>query len=94
MVHVYMRYTYKWLVCVSAHPVFWLSSSSAHGHLLERTQYVHVHVYGVIGLRPKATVMCVPWCMGCRELLEPGSGGLLMSMVCMAMMSGPVKHST
>ncbi len=23
MVHIYMRYTYKWHVCVSAHPRFW-----------------------------------------------------------------------
>ena len=36
----------------------------------------------------------LPWCSGCLEDFDPGSGGLLMSMVCIAMMSGPVKHST
>ena len=36
----------------------------------------------------------LPWWRGCLEDFDPGSGGLLMSMVCMAMMSGPVKHST
>ena len=38
--------------------------------------------------------MWIPWCIGWREDLVPESGGLLMSMVCMAMISGPVKHST
>ena len=36
----------------------------------------------------------IPWCRGWREDLEPGSGGLLISMVCIAIVSGPVKHST
>ena len=40
------------------------------------------------------TMEMVPWCMGWREVFCPVSGGLLISMVCMAMMSGPVKHST
>ncbi len=43
MVHVYMRYTYQWLVCISAHPRFFGPSiSSAHGRLLERIRYMHV----------------------------------------------------
>ncbi len=47
IVHVYVRYTYKRLVCVSAHPRFFsLSISSAHGRLLERIRYVNKTVHG------------------------------------------------
>ncbi len=45
-----MRYTYKWLVCVSAPPpLFGPSISSAHhghGRLLERIRYVNQTVHG------------------------------------------------
>ncbi len=34
MVHVYMHYINKSLVCLSAHPVFWPSIASAYGRLL------------------------------------------------------------
>ena len=36
----------------------------------------------------------IPWWRGWRLVLEPVSGGLLINIVCIAMMSGPVKHST
>ncbi len=36
MVHVYMRYTYKWLLRVNAHPRFWPQILSAHGRLIGR----------------------------------------------------------
>lgn len=36
----------------------------------------------------------IPWCSGWRDVLVPGSGGLLISMVCIAMTLGPVKPST
>ncbi len=45
MFHVYMRYTYKWLVCVSAHLRFFGQLiSSAHGRLLERIRYVRTQM--------------------------------------------------
>ncbi len=45
MVHVYVRYTYKWLVCVSAHPVFWLVNCKRPWALTRENMvcaYVHV----------------------------------------------------
>ncbi len=35
----------------------------------------------------------VPWCSGCLLVFEPGSGGLLINIVCIAITSDPVKHS-
>ncbi len=41
MVRVYMRYTYKWLLCVNAPTsVFWLVSFKCHGRLIGRLRYL------------------------------------------------------
>ncbi len=42
MVRVYMRYTYKRLVRVNAHPVFWPVNSSAHGRLNGRLRHMYM----------------------------------------------------
>ncbi len=41
MVHVYIRYSYKWLVCVRAHPRFLARQIAIdHGRLLEKIRYI------------------------------------------------------
>ena len=47
-----------------------------------------------IGIIVKNFVDFFTWCIGCLEVFLPESGGLLMSIVCIARMSGPVKHCT